>query len=449
MAATLLVLMIVGRADGQTISEKSKHALEPTVSDGYPQRPIQVVVPFGAGGGSDTFVRIIQKAIEENDLLPQPIVILNVPGAGGSIGSRQVMESEPDGYTWLCLHEGIMTAKYAGSTEYGPEAFEPVAGTGEVGTVIAVARDAKYADLNQLLTDASARPGQVVFAANIGAPSHFTGLMLEGAEPGARFRYTQTGGGAKRFAALVGGHIDVSAFSLAEYMQFKSAGLRALAYCGEKRHPDAPEIPTAVEQGFDVLSSIMQFWWAPKHTPPAKIKLFADVLEQSMRTRQVQESLEAIHTDRVFLAGEALRQSLFEREQRFANVAQRELTRLPDFPKLVLGMVVMLFLVVVFQSLPRWHTGVVIGERARAEQANYTLQPGLAFASIVITAIYVMVMQNNWIGFQAATFVFIVGLGLLLTRMNSRQLPMLVAVAIAMSFGLHFVLTKVFAIVLP
>lgn len=443
--ATMFALIIIGRADGQSTSQKSTRSIRPSVSDNYPQRPIKVIVPFGAGGGSDTFVRIIQRAIKENDLLPQPIVIINVPGAGGSIGSRRVMESEPDGYTLLCLHEGIISAKYAGSTDYGPEAFEPIAGTGEVGTVIAVARDAKYADLNQLLTDAAARPEQVVFSANIGAPSHFAGLMLEGAKPGARFRYTQTGGGAKRFAALVGGHIDVSAFSLAEYMQFKSAGIRALAYCGEIRHPAAPEIPTAVEQGFDVISSIMQFWWAPKHTSPEKIKVFADVLEKSMQTRHAQEALKAIHTDQVFLAGEALRQSLIEREQRFANVAQRELTQLPDFPKLVLGIVVMLFLVVAFQSLPRRNTAV----GAEAKQADYSIRPGLAFASMVVTVLYVLVMQMNWIGFRVSTFVFILGLGLLLTRMNVKQLPMLVAVAVVMSLGLHFVFTKVFTIVLP
>ena len=342
IVAMLFALIVVGNADGQSTSA--------TISDNYPEQPIKVIVPFGAGGGSDTFVRILQKAIKENDLLSQPLIIINVPGAGGTIGSRQAMESEPDGYTLLCLHEGIISAKYAGSADYGPEAFEPVAGTGEVGNVIAVAADSKYTDLDQLLTDAAARPEEIVFSANIGAPSHFVGLMLENAKQGARFRYTQTGGGAKRFAALVGGHIDVSAFSLAEYMQFKSAGLRALAYCRETRHPSAPEIPTAVEQGFDVITSIMQFWWAPKNTPPEKIKVFADVLQKSMQTRQVQDALKAIQTDGVFLTGETLRQSLIEREQRFASVAQRELTETPNFPVLVLGIVVMLSLVVGFSN---------------------------------------------------------------------------------------------------
>lgn len=441
IVAMLFALIVVGNADGQSTSA--------TISDNYPEQPIKVIVPFGAGGGSDTFVRILQKAIKENDLLSQPLIIINVPGAGGTIGSRQAMESEPDGYTLLCLHEGIISAKYAGSADYGPEAFEPVAGTGEVGNVIAVAADSKYTDLDQLLTDAAARPEEIVFSANIGAPSHFVGLMLENAKQGARFRYTQTGGGAKRFAALVGGHIDVSAFSLAEYMQFKSAGLRALAYCRETRHPSAPEIPTAVEQGFDVITSIMQFWWAPKNTPPEKIKVFADVLQKSMQTRQVQDALKAIQTDGVFLTGETLRQSLIEREQRFANVAQRELTETPNFPVLVLGIVVILSLVVGFQTLPSQKSSTAKRESSKAIQTGYSIRPWLAFVSIVGTAAYVLVMQMNWVGFRVSTFMFIFGLGLLLTSMKVKQLPMMLAVALAMSLGLHFVFTNVFAIVLP
>ena len=442
----MLALVVFGQADGQSTFDESARA---TAFKNYPKQPIKVIVPFGAGGGSDTFVRILQKAIEENDLLPQPIVIINVPGAGGTIGSRQVMESKPDGYTLLCLHEGIISAKYAGSADYGPEAFEPVAGTGEVGNVIAVAGNSKYTNLEQLLADAVARPEEIVFSANIGAPSHFVGLMLESAKPGARFRYTQTGGGAKRFAALAGGHIDVSAFSLAEYMQFKSAGLRALAYCSETRHPSAPEIPTAVEQGFDVVTSIMQFWWAPKNTPDETTRVFAKVLEKSMQTRQVQEALKAIQTDNVFLAGEQLRRSLIKREQRFADVAQRELTQTPDFPKLVLGIVAMLSLVVGFQSLTNWKSNSLKHENAEANQADFSVRPWLAFVSIAGTAVYVLVMQMDWAGFRVSTFMYVFGLGLLLTGLKVKQLPTMVAIALAMSFGLHFVFTYVFAIVLP
>ncbi|MGY8659665.1 MAG: tripartite tricarboxylate transporter substrate-binding protein, partial [Verrucomicrobiales bacterium] len=67
----------------------------------FPRKPIKVVVPFGPGGDSDTFARIMQKTIRDHELLPEPLVILNVPGAGGTIGSRRVRDAAPDGYTIL------------------------------------------------------------------------------------------------------------------------------------------------------------------------------------------------------------------------------------------------------------------------------------------------------------------------------------------------------------
>ena len=279
----------------------------------YPARPIKVVVPFAAGGGSDTFVRIIKRAIDDANLLEQPLVILNVGGAGGTIGTRRVKNAPADGYTILNIHEALLTAKHSGKVPYGAEAFEPIAATGEAGLVIAVAEDAPYQDLSDLLEVARREPDSVVFSANLGAASHFAGLLIEKNAPGARFRYTQTGGGAKRFAALVGGHIDVSAFSISEYLQFSAAGLRALAFFGDQRHPSAPDVPTAIEQGVDMTFSAMHVWWAPKGVSDDKIAKLADVLKQAMQAPETRKALARIHTDPLFLDGPELHNEIARR----------------------------------------------------------------------------------------------------------------------------------------
>ena len=116
-------------------------------SAAFPRKPIKVVVPFPAGGGSDTFTRIMQTAIRDADLLPQPLVVINVPGAGGTIGSRRVRDAQADGYTILNLHEGILSSKYSGLVTYGPEAFRPIAATGQSGLVICVRDDSPYRTL--------------------------------------------------------------------------------------------------------------------------------------------------------------------------------------------------------------------------------------------------------------------------------------------------------------
>ncbi len=82
-----------------------------TVAQTWPARPIEVVVPFGSGGGSDSIVRIIQRTVAERGWLKQPIVVQNVGGAGGRTGSRQAMKASPDGYTFLTSHLTLMTGQ--------------------------------------------------------------------------------------------------------------------------------------------------------------------------------------------------------------------------------------------------------------------------------------------------------------------------------------------------
>ncbi len=109
--------------------------------DTFPKKPIQVVVPYDPGGGTDTFARIIQKGAKDNELMPQPFVIVNKPGGGTTIGSGFVNDARNDGYTLLCLHDALITANVTGQSPYGPDAFEPVAATGEVIQVILVPED--------------------------------------------------------------------------------------------------------------------------------------------------------------------------------------------------------------------------------------------------------------------------------------------------------------------
>ena len=83
----------------------------------YPARKIELVVPFSPGGGTDTYARIFKQAVEKEGLLPQPLVVINHGGAGGTIGSRRVKDAAPDGYTMMVLHDAILTAKLAGQVD--------------------------------------------------------------------------------------------------------------------------------------------------------------------------------------------------------------------------------------------------------------------------------------------------------------------------------------------
>ncbi len=303
----------------------------------YPSKPITVIVPFAAGGGSDVFVRIFQNAIRKNDLCQQPIVIKNIAGAGGTIGSRTARNAKPDGHTILCLHDGIYTAEHYGNADWGPDDFEPIAATGRSGVVVAVEEDSPYSTLHELMEDARDRPYQLVYGTNLGAPNHYSALFLQNGKSGAKFRFTQTGGGAKRLAQLKGGHIDLTGFSIAEYQQFKDAGIKALASLGEQRESSFPNLTTALEQDVQATHDLVQFWWAPKDTPPDRIAYLQNMLSQAMGTKEIKESFENLHMDPVIQVGQDLLETIADRSQKLEGITIEKPTALPPLEWIILG----------------------------------------------------------------------------------------------------------------
>ena len=400
-------------------------------------------MPFGAGGGSDTFTRILQKAITEHELIDQPFVVINMPGAGGSIGSRKVKSARPDGYTLLQIHEGMLTNKYSGNANFGPESFTPIAGTGQMAHVIAVPEDSPYQSLPGLLAAAAEEPDSIVFAVGIGAPSHFAGLMLENASADkAEFRFTQSGGGAKRFASLLGGHSAVSTFSVAEFVEFRQSGLRALAILSEGRHEKAPDIPTAMEQGINVNSTNMHFWWAPEGTPRDRVEKLADVLHTAMQLPEVTEVLSNLATEPVVVRGEELVAELREREREISSVGQRRAGDVPDFGWATLGACCLL------------GVGAFAENHFRKHRTNLTSTPtqvDVKSQRVVVAAIvaYVASLQFANLDYRLATGVFVLLIGGYLIRSHKRLWPAAVTMAMMLSLGLHFLFTRVLVVDLP
>lgn len=252
-------------------------------------------------------VREVERHTEE------PWVIINVPGAGGTIGSRRVKDSRPDGHTLLFLHDGILTAKFANQALYGPEAFRPIAATGRLGMVICVAEDSRYQSLEDLMREAADATGTVTFSANIGAPSYFMARLMEQSHGTAAFRYVQSGGGARRFSDLSGGHVTASAFSISEYLNFREGGIRALAVLDVVRHPQLAGVPTAQESGYDITYSNLQGWWSPPGTPDAVLQERQRILQKAFESPEIQSYCSQQCIDPLFLSGTQLDAAMQEK----------------------------------------------------------------------------------------------------------------------------------------
>jgi len=289
----------------------------------YPNKPIKVIIPAKPGGASDRLARMFQKAFKENDLLDVPLVIINVPGAGLSIGSRRAKDSEPDGYTFLVNHVALLSREAAGLDDFGYRDFEPVAQTVGYCSVICVKEDGPYQSLPDLMKAAKAKPDTIIFGANLGGLNHMAGLTLQASSPGTAFRFVQIGGGGPNFAAIKGGHTTVTHFGAVVYSSYRTGGITGLAIQAEERHPLLPDLPTARELGYDAVFEIANYWFAPKGTPQYAIDYLADALEKALETDAVKERIRNDFSNPSFLKGQAFAEKLRAAYVKIYPIAQQ------------------------------------------------------------------------------------------------------------------------------
>lgn len=261
----------------------------PALAD-YPEKPIRVIVPTQAGGGMDSVARIFQRYFDENDLLGQKMVVVNMEGAGGTIGTRAVRDAEPDGYTIGMWHEGLITSNVMGVADFDHTAFELLGVTAYGDLGFGVGKDSPYQTFDALLDAARAEPNSVKCATNIGLPVHFVPLMVQDAA-GVEFRYVQVGGGAKRFPSVVAGHTDFAIFGAIEMVKWADADLVPIVLFAEERNVLLPDVPTAKELGVDVVARANRIWLAPKGTPPEIVEHLSNAFRTAMEDPVIQEQL--------------------------------------------------------------------------------------------------------------------------------------------------------------
>ncbi len=266
----------------------------------YPTEPIRVIVPTDPGGAIDGLARTFQRAFEQAGVFPHSLAVINMAGAGGTIGTRALKDAEPDGYTIAIWHDGLVTSNAMGVADFDHTSFEIIGATGFADLGLAVSQDGRFASFEELLEFARANPGEVTVAANIGLPVHFVPMQV-GVEAGADFRFVQAGGGARRYQSVVGGHTDMAMFSTQELVQFEETGLKTLLMLSEERVSQLPDVPTARELGIDVVSTSSRIWLAPKGTPADRIEVLRDAFRTAMAQDEVAEQLVAFGLEPYFV----------------------------------------------------------------------------------------------------------------------------------------------------
>lgn len=285
----------------------------------YPARPITLIVPFAPGGGTDVAARIVGDHMSRT--LGQQLVVQNLPGAGGTVGTARAMRADPDGYTILMGQMGTHAAAVAlyPSLPYKPEVdFEPIGKVTDAPVVIAARKDFPPNDLKEFTTYVKANFAKInVGHAGVGSTFFTTCLLLDSILE-ANPTLVPFNGGAPAMNALIAGQVDyLCADVLTTAPQLQAGRIKAYAIASAARSPMLPNVPTTTEAGLpDFQASTWFALFAPKATPAPILDKLTDALDKALDDDGVRKRLAEIGNevpDRASRGREALR-ALVKRE---------------------------------------------------------------------------------------------------------------------------------------
>lgn len=239
----------------------------------YPERPVMMMVSYGAGGATDFQARIVTMTAGNEDALGMPIAIINKPGAGGRVGWNWfATEADNDGYTLAAYNiPHFIAQSIKGGVDYSADSFEPIANWGADPAVFIVGKDSPMNSMADVVDFAKANPGKLTFSgAGLFVGHHIAALQIEKAA-GVKMAYIPTkGGGSAAMKAVIAGDVMGGVNNLSDAYRAAQAGnVKILGVADLERNSFLPDVPTMKEQGLDVDNASVNFRgvMVPKGTP--------------------------------------------------------------------------------------------------------------------------------------------------------------------------------------
>lgn len=266
----------------------------------FPDRPVGVAVSYGAGGATDFQARIVTMVAGNEDMLGQPIYIVNKPGAGGRVGWNWfATEAETDGYMMSAYNVPHFIAQsIKGGVKYSADSFEPIANWGADPAVVIVGKDSKFNTIQEMVDFAKANPGKVTLSgAGLFVGHHIAALQIQ-KETGAKFAYVPTkGGGAAAMKAVIAGDVLGGINNLSDAFRAREAGnIKILAVADLERNAEfLPDVPTLKEAGYNVDDSSVNFrgLMVRKGTPQEVIDKLAAKVPEMFAHKRVAKRMKA------------------------------------------------------------------------------------------------------------------------------------------------------------
>ncbi|WP_181347562.1 tripartite tricarboxylate transporter substrate binding protein [Thalassobacillus sp. CUG 92003] len=288
-----IMLLVAAGCSGETSSESAG-------GSNYPNKSINLIVPFPSGDGTDLVSRAFAKYAEEE--LGQPVVVNNKPGGGGSIGHAEASKQKADGYNMLTGSSGAMTIKpYAGDVPYSYEDFTPVGQMVEVPIVIAVNESSEFESLNALVKHAKENPGEVTYSTPAAGSSQHVLMEHFASQNDLELKHVPGEGGNGAVSSVMGGHVDVVAVGAPP---IAGKDVKKLAVTTEERSEFMPEVPTFKEQDFEIDSSLWFGLFVPSGTPEDIVAQLEESLKKASEDSDVKEEWKNLNLSPAYLNSE-------------------------------------------------------------------------------------------------------------------------------------------------
>src|SRR5699024_10671884 len=303
---TFLIFMLAAcgsSSDGQNAQD----------TEDYPNDSIKIIVPWDAGGDTDAVYRIVGEELSE--VLDQNVIIENIAGGSGIIGSQEALTSKNDGYTMLAIHESLPMSDLMGQADFGIDDFQPIALMTSSSRAIATSVDSPWDDMEDLLDDEEDNPGDITFAASIGSITQLEPAMLQTAAD-VEFNIVGFDGTAERMKAVVGNDVDLATVSVTAGKEYLDDGrMKLLGFGGEERNEQIPDIETLKEQGIDVVSSTNRGLAFPKDTPEEIIEKMSEALQEVAEDSDFQKQIEDTGSEVNFIGSDQYADYLIKEEE--------------------------------------------------------------------------------------------------------------------------------------
>jgi tripartite-type tricarboxylate transporter receptor subunit TctC len=293
----------------------------PALAQDYPSKPVRIIVPYAAGGGTDTVSRLM--ATRLTSTLGQSVVVENRPGASANIGTEAVAKAAPDGYTILITAPNFATSEALfDKLTWKFEDFVPVIHLVRYEQVLVASTQSQIASVQAMIAQAKANPGKLTYGTPGTASNSHLGIELLKQRAGFGMEHVPYKGSGPLKNDMLGGHVPLGCDGLGGQMDLIKAGkVKALAVLAPKRSPFAPEIPSLGELGINDVDATG--WYGalvPAGTPPAVVARLHKELAAALQVPEIRDRITAIGVEPVGGSSEQFRAYLLGERKKWAGV---------------------------------------------------------------------------------------------------------------------------------